>query len=220
MVRGRLIAAAVAACLVCPAAGHTNAVGIVAVANSDANKKDVTILFGCYHNSASECGPQGALALYSLDAGASDHTVIADYNTEQFGQGGATSSTTYPMVSPANVGSVNWASASHTANTRWTTTELTNAGFTVNSNTGSALMLGVFGTSGNERTFKFHQSTIVGVPKDTYFRPDYDNNPSGQTGKSSLGNDFKPCTTGCPGFDMAGLRFVVNGAGQIKHYPQ
>jgi hypothetical protein len=89
------------ALVISPTAGHTNAVGVIAVQNSGDNSKyDITIFFGTWHTPAAA---EGALALYGYTSG--DTNAAASYTTERYGKGGTVSDATYAMVAPANVGS-------------------------------------------------------------------------------------------------------------------
>lgn len=96
--------------------GHTNAVGFQAVANTAKTHVDLTIVYGTYHTTAP---PSGALALKDSASG-----------VEQYGNGGAKVSATYPMAATADAGAITWANSGHSSGS-WTVAELQAAGWVV-----------------------------------------------------------------------------------------
>ena len=104
---------------------HTNAIGVKAKAatSGNAGEIDLLVILGTYHDPAP---PQGGAALYGHNGG-SDVDDATQYTVELYGQGGTTTSATYPMVTPADETTfgVTWSAASHTSGSSWTEAELT-----------------------------------------------------------------------------------------------
>lgn len=186
---------------------HTNSVGFDIVNNS--GTLTLYFFYGSWHSNPSA---EGALSLYTLRSGG-DRDNYADYTVEAYGEGGAISDQTYGFVTTNTTLSPGGITFANTNDSNgFTNTELDNAGFTLGTNyyfADSSKLYGYRNSSdsssytsadttgkgayGGSQVYKHQWAVITGIQAGTYTAY-YDENPVGETKRSSLTANWTPQT--------------------------